>query len=229
MTPAEAAAFLRRYNEWRRTDDRYGMPYPDPREIGEAIDAAIDGFRARGATIVDIALPHSQFAIAAYYIIAMSEASSNLARYDGVHYGYRSPDSAGIEALYSRSRRDAFGPEVKRRIMLGTYALSSGYYDAYYLKAQKVRALIRQDFNRAFNDCDLIVGPTAPTTAFKLGEWTDDPVALYLSDIYTISVNLAALPAISVPCGTAADGLPVGLQLIGQPYDEALLFRVARG
>ncbi|MFH1377869.1 MAG: Asp-tRNA(Asn)/Glu-tRNA(Gln) amidotransferase subunit GatA [Planctomycetota bacterium] len=197
-------------------------------DVRRSIEATLSRFESLGATIVDVRLPHSNYAIAAYYIIAMSEASSNLARYDGVHYGYRSPDATAIEAVFSRSRREALGAEVKRRIMLGAYALSSGYYDAYYLKAQKVRTLIKRDFDTAFETCDMIAGPTAPTTAFKLGEMTADPLAMYLSDIYTISVNLAALPAISVPCGNDRNNLPVGLQLIGKPFDELTLFKTAR-
>jgi aspartyl-tRNA(Asn)/glutamyl-tRNA(Gln) amidotransferase subunit A len=196
--------------------------------VRAAIEAALEVYRGAGAEIVEIAMPHLDYAIAAYYVIATAEASSNLARYDGVHYGHRTANPADYVEVYSKSREEAFGPEVKRRIMLGTYALSSGYYDAYYLKALKVRNLIRSDFVRAFEQCDALVTPTAPTTAFKLGEKMDDPLQMYLSDIYTISANLAGIPGISVPCGFDENQLPVGLQLLAPAFSEAKLLRIAR-
>jgi len=166
--------------------------------------------------------------VATYYIVATAEASSNLARYDGVHYGHRAENFKDLIDMYCRSRGEGFGAEVKRRIMLGTYALSSGYKDAYYLKALKVRRLIRDDFDKAFAKCDVVVGPTAPTPAFKIGEKSNDPLSMYLEDIYTISCNLAGLPGISVPCGFTASGLPIGLQILGAPFEEETLLRVAR-
>jgi aspartyl-tRNA(Asn)/glutamyl-tRNA(Gln) amidotransferase subunit A len=196
--------------------------------VRQAVDAAVKGYRDAGAQIVEVAMPHLDYAIAVYYDIATAEASSNLARYDGVHYGYRTPDPADYVEVYSKSREEAFGKEVKRRIMLGTYALSSGYYDAYYLKALKVRNLIRGDFVRAFEQCDAICMPVAPTTAFRVGEKVDDPLKMYLSDIYTIAVNLAGVPGISVPCGFDESGLPIGLQVIGPAFSEARLLRIAR-
>ncbi|MBP7049406.1 MAG: Asp-tRNA(Asn)/Glu-tRNA(Gln) amidotransferase subunit GatA [Phycisphaerae bacterium] len=196
--------------------------------VRQAIDAAVKGYRDAGAQVVEVAMPHLDYAIAAYYVIATAEASSNLARYDGVHYGYRTPNPADYVEVYSKSREEAFGKEVKRRIMLGTYALSSGYYDAYYLKALKVRNLIRGDFVRAFEQCDAICMPVAPTTAFRVGEKVDDPLKMYLSDIYTIAVNLAGVPGISVPCGFDESGLPIGLQIIGPAFSEAKLLRIAR-
>ncbi len=162
-----------------------------------------------------------------YYVIAPSEASANLARFDGVRYGYRSPRATSLLEQYEFSRDEGFGPEVKRRIMLGTYALSSGYYDAYYLKAQKVRTLIKQDFDRAFESVDVIATPTAPTAAFKAGEKSDDPLQMYLSDVFTISCNLAGLPGLSMPCGFTSNGLPIGLQLLGKPFDEETVFAAA--
>ena len=167
-----------------------------------------------------------KLAVPAYYVIAPAEASSNLSRYDGVRYGYRAPDYADLNDMYAKSRAQGFGDEVKRRILIGTYVLSHGYYDAYYLQAQRIRRLIANDFVAAFRQCDVILGPTSPTTAFRLGEKTDDPVQMYLSDIYTIAVNLAGLPGVSLPCGLA-DGLPVGLQLIGDYFSEARLLNVA--
>ena len=196
--------------------------------IQAALTAAVDFYREAGAEIVEIDMPHLDYAIAAYYVIATAEASSNLARYDGVHYGYRTANPADYVEVYSKSREEAFGQEVKRRIMLGTYALSSGYYDAYYLKALKVRNLIRGDFVRAFEQCDAIVMPVAPTTAFKIGEKTDDPLQMYLSDIYTISANLAGIPGISIPCGLDESNLPIGLQLLAPAFTEAKLLRIAR-
>ena len=194
----------------------------DP-EVERAVRAAIERLRGLGATVEEVSLPHTRYAVATYYIVATAEAASNLARYDGVKYGFRAPGARGLRELYLRSRAEGFGPEVKRRIMLGTYVLSSGYYDAYYLKAQKVRTLIRRDFERAFERVDAIVGPTAPTPAFKLGEKLADPLQMYLADIFTISCNLAGLPGLSVPCGFTEGGLPIGLQIQGRPFDEATL------
>jgi len=197
----------------------------DPK-VKETVLAALKVFESLGATWEEVSLPHTEYAVAAYYLLASSEASSNLARFDGVRYGVRAENPDSLIDLYRKSRSQGFGAEVKRRIMLGTYALSSGYYDAYYLKAQKVRTLIKQDFDKAFEKYDIIIGPTAPTTAFKIGEKIDDPLTMYLNDICTIPVNLAGLPAISVPCGLA-DGLPVGMQIIGRAFDEATLLRAA--
>src|SRR5262249_52386877 len=177
---------------------------------------------------VPISLPHTSYAIPTYYVIATAEASSNLARYDGVRYGYRSQKSKTLAEMYCNTRDEGFGAEVKRRIMLGTYALSAGYYDAYYLKAQKVRTLIARDFTQAFQKVDAIVTPTTPTPAFKLGEKTDDPVSMYLADIYTVTGNLAGIPGISVPCGTTRAGLPIGLQVLGRHFEEATILRVAQ-
>jgi aspartyl-tRNA(Asn)/glutamyl-tRNA(Gln) amidotransferase subunit A len=185
---------------------------------------ALDALASAGATVVDVSLPHLPHAIAAYYLVATAEASSNLARYDGVRYGRRAPGVHDLPALYGRTRDLGFGPEVKRRIILGTFALSSGYYDAYYLRAQKVRTLIRRDFDAAFEACDVIATPTTPTPAFRLGEKTGDPLQMYLADIFTVPANLAGLPALSLPCGLAG-GLPVGLQLTGRAFDEATLLR----
>jgi len=198
----------------------------DP-EVQKAMDAAIETYRRLGAEFVDISLPHTDYAVATYYLIATAEASSNLARYDGVRFGHRAEGAVGLLDMYTRSRSQGFGPEVKRRIMLGTYALSSGYYDAYYVKAQKVRTLIMQDFIRAFEGVDVILTPVAPTPAFNIGEKIDDPLQMYLSDIFTIPVNLAGTCALSVPAGFSADGLPVGLQLIGKPFDEQTILRAA--
>jgi aspartyl-tRNA(Asn)/glutamyl-tRNA(Gln) amidotransferase subunit A len=196
-----------------------------PPAIAKLVDDAIGELVAQGARRVDIRLPHTDFGIAAYYILATAEASSNLARYDGVRYGLRVPGDSLAE-MYMKTRAAGFGAEVKRRIMLGTYALRSGYYDAYYLKAQKVRTLIRCDFDAAFGECDLIVTPTAPSVAFKLGEKTSDPLAMYLNDVFTIPCNLAGLPGMSIPCGFS-DGLPVGLQLLGRALDEETIFAAA--
>jgi len=195
-------------------------------QVKESVLEALKTFEKLGATWEEISLPHTEYAVATYYLLASSEASSNLARFDGVRYGVRANDPANLLDLYRRSRSEGFGPEVKRRIMLGTYALSSGYYDAYYKKAQQVRTLIKRDFDEAFGKYDLIVGPTAPTTAFKLGEQVGDPLTMYLNDILTIPVSLAGVPAISIPCGLA-EGLPVGLQIIGKPFDEATVLRAA--
>jgi aspartyl-tRNA(Asn)/glutamyl-tRNA(Gln) amidotransferase subunit A len=199
----------------------------DP-EVEQAVRAAIDVFRQQGATVKELSLPTSPYAVAAYYLIATAEASSNLARYDGVHFGYRAPEFADLIDMYSRSRGEGFGAEVKRRIMLGTYALSSGYKDAYYLKALKVRRLIKNDYDRAFAECDVLAGPTSPTPAFKIGEKVDDPLAMYLSDIYTIGCNLAGLAGVSIPCGFTQGSLPIGLQLLAPPFEEEKLLRAAR-
>jgi len=196
-------------------------------DVARAVEAAIAEYKKLGATTVEVELPNSQLAVPCYYVLAPAEASSNLARYDGVRFGYRAPEYTDLVDMYKKTRAQGFGAEVKRRIMIGTYALSAGYYDAYYLKAQKLRRLIADDFERAFARCDVILGPTTPTTAFDFGAKKDDPVAMYLSDIYTISVNLAGLPGMSLPCGFGADGRPVGLQLIGRYFDEAKLLNVA--
>ncbi len=195
-------------------------------EMRALIEQAIDVLKGQGAEFMEVSLPHTDYAVAVYYIICTAEASANLARFDGVRYGFRHPDAKNIQELYVKSKSEGFGPEVQRRIMLGTYVLSSGYYDAYYLKAQKVRSLIKQDFDRAFEQCDVILTPTSPTQAFQFGAKTD-PLEMYLSDIYTISTNLAALPGISLPCGLTKDKLPAGLQLIGKPFDEAAILRTA--
>ena len=194
-------------------------------EVREKVLEAVDILEGEGAEVVEVSLPHTKYAIATYYIVAPAEASSNLARYDGVKYGFRA-EGRDLYEMYCNTRSQGFGEEVKRRIMLGTYTLSAGYYEAYYLKALKVRTLIKQDFEEAFETCDLLATPTSPTVAFRLGEKVADPLTMYLSDVYTVSVNLAGLPGISVPCGSS-DGLPVGLQLIGRPFDEETLLRVA--
>ncbi len=196
-------------------------------EVAAAVRAAVRQLEGLGAVIEEVSLPHTDYAIGAYYLIATAEASSNLARYDGTRYGLRAGEGEGLLGMYQQTRAQGFGAEVKRRIMLGTYALSAGYYDAYYLKAQQVRTLIRRDFDAAFARCDALLTPTAPTTAFRLGEKASDPLQMYLSDIFTISVNLAGLPGLSLPCGFDAAGLPIGLQLVGRPFDEATLFTVA--
>ena len=196
----------------------------DP-EIAAAVQQAIAFYRAEGCAIREVSLPHTQSCLDTYYIIATAEASSNLARYDGIRYGHRSNEAKDIVDLYFRSRAEGFGAEVKRRIILGTYVLSSGYYDAYYLRAQKVRTLIRQDFLKAYQEVDALITPTSPIPAFKIGE-KSDPLAMYLCDIYTIGVNLAGLPGLSVPCGFTRTGLPIGLQLIGQPFQEASLLAI---
>jgi aspartyl-tRNA(Asn)/glutamyl-tRNA(Gln) amidotransferase subunit A len=195
-------------------------------QVGSAVEAAIDEFKRLGAQVREISLPNSALAVPAYYVVAPAECSSNLSRMDGVRFGYRCDEPRDLEDLYVRSRGEGFGAEVKRRIMIGTYALSAGYYDAYYLKAQQVRRLIRDDFTKAFNEVDIVMGPTSPTTAFRLGEKADDPVTMYLSDIYTIAVNLAGLPGMSIPAGLV-DGLPVGLQLIGNYFEEGRLLNAA--
>jgi aspartyl-tRNA(Asn)/glutamyl-tRNA(Gln) amidotransferase subunit A len=195
-------------------------------EVKQAIEQAIITLQNLGAEIVEVSLPHSRYALAAYYLIATSEASSNLARYDGVRYGFRAEGVHNLEELYVQTRSQGFGSEVKRRIMLGTFALSSGYYDAYYKKAQQVRTLLIQDFEKALNQCDLMLSATSPVTAFKLGE-KSDPLSMYLTDILTVTVNLVGIPALSVPCGFDGQGLPIGLQLMGKPLDEARLYQVA--
>ena len=204
--------------------ERYGLA---PGDDDATVRAALEEYKKLGATVVDIELPNSDLAIPCYYVLAPAEASSNLARYDGVRYGFRAEKYDDLIDMYKQTRAQGFGAEVKRRIMIGTYALSAGYYDAYYLKAQKLRRLLADNFKHAFERCDVIMGPTSPTTAFKLGAKTDDPVAMYLNDIYTISVNLAGLPGMSIPCGFDKAGLPVGLQLIGRYFDEARLLNVA--
>jgi aspartyl-tRNA(Asn)/glutamyl-tRNA(Gln) amidotransferase subunit A len=194
--------------------------------VEKAVHDAVRTLGRNGAEVVDVTLPYTEYAVAVYYIIATAEASSNLARYDGMRYGYRA-QGKDLAETYFKTRQEGFGAEVKRRIMLGAYALSAGYYDAYYLKAQKVRALIKRDFEEAFKRCDVIITPTAPTTAFKIGEKTGDPLQMYLSDIFTISVNLAGLPGLSLPCGFDQDGMPIGMQIIGKHFDEATMLRVA--
>jgi aspartyl-tRNA(Asn)/glutamyl-tRNA(Gln) amidotransferase subunit A len=200
----------------------------DP-EVGRAVMQALDALVSRGASLHDVELPYAGAAIPVYYVVATAEASSNLARYDGVRYGYRAPSASGrddLRSMYARTRAGGFGPEVKRRIMLGTYVLSAGYYDAYYLKAQQVRTLIRGDYDRAFERVDVVAMPTSPTPAFRIGERVEDPLQMYLGDVFTVSANLAGLPALSVPCGFTAARLPVGLQLTGRLFDEATLLRI---
>jgi len=196
-------------------------------DVARVVEVAINEYKRLGAEVVEVNLPNSQLAIPCYYVLAPAEASSNLARFDGVRYGHRAPEYKDLTDMYCKTRAQGFGAEVKRRILIGTYVLSAGYYDAYYLQAQRLRRLITDDFNRAFEKCDVIMGPTTPTTAFNLGAKTDDPVAMYLSDIYTISVNLAGLPGMSIPAGFGADNRPVGLQLIGKYFDEARLLNAA--
>ena len=194
-----------------------------------AFDAALDVLRSAGAAISDIELPHAKFAVPVYYLVMTAEASSNLARYDGVRYGHRANigETGTLQAMYDRTRDEGFGAEVKRRIMLGTYVLSAGYYDAYYLRAQQVRTLLRRDYETAFETCDVVAMPTSPTAAFKLGEKVDDPLQMYLEDIFTVSCNLVGLPGISIPCGFTSEQLPVGLQLMGRPFEESTLLRAA--
>ena len=196
-------------------------------EVRNAVETAIEKLRSLGCEIVPVSLLHTEYAIPTYYIVATAEASSNLARFDGVRYGYRARNARALSDMYRRSRDDGFGAEVKRRIMLGTYALSAGYYDAYYLKAQKVRTLLTRDFDEAFKKVDAIVTPTSPTAAFKLGEKVDDPLAMYLADIYTVTADLAGIPGISIPCGETHEKLPIGLQILGRHFDEATILRVA--
>lgn len=196
-------------------------------EVKESILSAVNALKEKGAIIEEFDLEAIDYAIPAYYVIASAEASSNLSRYDGVKYGYRVPNTEDLQELYKRTRSEGFGDEVKRRMMIGSFVLSSGYYDAYYNKALKVKAIIKQAFDKAFEQFDVILGPTAPTTALKLGESLSDPVKMYLGDIYTVAVNLAGLPAISLPCGVDSKGLPIGLQLIGKPFGEKDIIRMA--
>jgi aspartyl-tRNA(Asn)/glutamyl-tRNA(Gln) amidotransferase subunit A len=225
--PDYSAAIRERKGPWK-----LGIPseyfgegiHPD---VASAVRNAIAYYESIGCTIMDISLPHTEYAVPVYYILATAEASSNLARYDGVRYSHRSPDAKDAIDIYHLSRAEGFGPEVKRRIILGTYVLSSGYYDAYYLRAQKVRTLIRNDFLKAFENVDAILTPTSPIPAFKVGEKADDPLAMYLSDICTISCNLAGICGLSLPCGFTSEGLPVGLQILGKPFGEADLFAIA--
>jgi aspartyl-tRNA(Asn)/glutamyl-tRNA(Gln) amidotransferase subunit A len=198
-------------------------------EVRQAVESAIDKLKSLGCEIVPVSLPHTRYAIPTYYLIATAEASANLARYDGVRYGRRANGVKTLPEMYRRSRDEGFGAEVKRRIMLGTYALSAGYYDAYYLKAQKVRTLLAQDFKEAFRTVDAIVTPTAPTAAFRLGEKSNDPLAMYLADIYTVTADLVGIPGISVPCGVTKEKLPIGLQILGKHFDESTILRVAHG
>ncbi len=215
-------------------DDVKGLKIGIPKEyfaeglsqdVKEALNQVIDIFKKKGAEIIQISLPYSEYAVATYYIVASSEASSNLQRFDGIKYGLREK-GANLKELYEKTRSAGFGDEAKRRIFLGTYSLSSGYYDAYYLKAQKVRRLIKNDFDKAFSGVDAILTPTAPTTAFKIGEKASDPLSMYLSDVYTISVNLAGIPAVSFPCGFSRENLPIGAQLIGRDFDDSTLIRL---
>jgi aspartyl-tRNA(Asn)/glutamyl-tRNA(Gln) amidotransferase subunit A len=213
---------------------RIGVPFSF---LGEHIDASVrasfdtlvDSLKRDGASVVEIDLPHAKHGLAAYYIIANAEASANLARFDGIRYGHRSARAKSLDDVYMQTREEGFGREVKRRVLLGTYVLSAGYYDAYYRRAQQVRTLIIRDFANAFASCDAVLLPTAPTPAFKLGEKTDDPILMYLNDIFTIPVNLAGLPGVSVPCGVSPEGLPIGAQLIGRAFDETTLLRAAAG
>jgi aspartyl-tRNA(Asn)/glutamyl-tRNA(Gln) amidotransferase subunit A len=211
---------------------RIGLPkeffaqgvHPD---VAKAVDAAIAEYKALGCEIVEVALPNMRLSVPVYYVLAPAEASSNLARFDGVRYGYRTPEYRDLEEMYEKTRAEGFGAEVKRRILIGTYVLSHGYYEAYYIRAQQLRRLIAQDFTRAFEKCDVIMGPTSPTAAFRLGEKAADPVQMYLSDIYTIAVNLAGLPGMSIPCGFDTQGLPVGLQIIGNYFREGQMLNAA--
>jgi aspartyl-tRNA(Asn)/glutamyl-tRNA(Gln) amidotransferase subunit A len=196
-------------------------------DVAKTVEAALAEFRKLGAKTIELSLPNTRLAIPVYYVLALAEASSNLARYDGVRYGFRAPEYGDLTDMYEKTRAQGFGAEVKRRILIGTYVLSHGYYDAYYLKAQKLRRLIAQDFVEAFKTCDVIMGPISPTTAFRLGEKSEDPVAMYLSDIYTVAVNLAALPGMSIPCGFGANSLPVGLHIIGNYFAEARMLNIA--
>ena len=196
-------------------------------EVRQAVERAIDTLKSLGCEVVPVSLPHTSYAIPAYYLIATAEASSNLARYDGVRYSLRARGVKTLSEMYRRSRDEGFGTEVKRRIMLGTYALSAGYYDAYYLKAQKVRTLLTRDFDEAFQKVDAIVTPTCPTAAFRLGEKSNDPLSMYLADIYTVTADLAGIPGISIPCGQTREKLPIGLQILGKHFDEATILRIA--
>jgi aspartyl-tRNA(Asn)/glutamyl-tRNA(Gln) amidotransferase subunit A len=196
-------------------------------DVQKAVESAVAEYKKLGATVVDISLPNMGLSVPVYYVLAPAEASSNLSRFDGVRYGHRAAEYTDLLDMYKRSRAEGFGAEVKRRILIGTYVLSHGYYDAYYIRAQKLRRLIAQDFAAAFKQCDVIMGPTSPTTAFRIGEKSSDPVQMYLSDIYTIAVNLAGLPGMSIPCGFDDSGLPVGLQIVGNYFDEARMLNVA--
>jgi aspartyl-tRNA(Asn)/glutamyl-tRNA(Gln) amidotransferase subunit A len=196
-------------------------------DVVAAVEEAVGQFRRLGCETVEIALPNMGLSVPVYYVLAPAEASSNLARFDGVRYGYRAPNHTDLADMYKKTRAQGFGEEVKRRILIGTYVLSHGYYDAYYLRAQKLRRLIARDFAEAFRKCDVIMGPTSPTTAFRIGERAGDPVQMYLSDIYTIAVNLAGLPGMSIPCGFDRGGLPVGLQVIGNYFAEGKMLNVA--
>jgi aspartyl-tRNA(Asn)/glutamyl-tRNA(Gln) amidotransferase subunit A len=196
-------------------------------EVETAVHQAIAVLEGEGAEVVEVTIPNMEYAIATYYVLSGAEACSNLARYDGVKYGYRAKDANEIDSMYSRSRSEGFGPEVKRRIMLGTFALSAGYYEAYYAKAQTARRLLEQDFERVFESVDVIAGPTSPTAAFRIGEKIEDPLAMYLMDIYTVPANLAGIPGLSIPCGFTSEGLPIGLQILGRPFDEATILRAA--
>jgi len=196
-------------------------------EVRASVEAVVDVYRELGAEVVDVELPNAKYSIAVYYIIATAEASSNLARFDGARYGFRAQDAPELRQMYRKTREEGFGAEVKRRIMLGTYVLSAGYYEAYYGKAQQVRSLLKEDFRKAFESCDAIITPTSPTPAFLIGEKTDDPLAMYLNDIYTVTANLAGIPGISVPCGLSSDRLPIGFQLLGAYWSEPTLFKLA--
>jgi aspartyl-tRNA(Asn)/glutamyl-tRNA(Gln) amidotransferase subunit A len=206
--------------------NEYFIEGMDP-DVEKAVVGAIDQFKQLGAQIQRISLPHTEYAVAVYYIICTAEASSNLARYDGVKYGHRSGEFKDLMELYTQTRAEGFGPEVKRRIILGTYVLSAGYYDAYYRKASQVRTLMKTDFDEAFQKVDVILTPTAPTPAFRIGEKVEDPLQMYLSDVFTIPVNLAGIPAITIPCGFSSEELPIGLQIMGKHFDEGKLLRVA--
>ena len=196
-------------------------------DVSAAIKNAVKIIEKLGARCIEVSLPHTEFVVAAYYVIAPSEASSNLARYDGVKYGFRDKDNKNIIQMYKKTRSKGFGPEVQRRIIIGTYSLSAGYYDAYYGKASQVRTLIMEDFKKAFEICDVLLSPVAPTSAFRIGEMTDDPLTMYLSDIFTLSANIAGIPGMSIPCGFSAEGLPIGLQIMGKHFNEEMLFKVA--
>jgi aspartyl-tRNA(Asn)/glutamyl-tRNA(Gln) amidotransferase subunit A len=197
-------------------------------EIKESVYQAIKLYEKMGLKAIEVLLPHSHYGIATYYLVAPSEASSNLARYDGTHFTYQAKDYQGLRDMISKSRSEGFGKEVKRRILLGTFALSSGYYDAYYLRALKIRRLIKQDFDEAFKKVDVIMGPTSPISPFKIGEKIDDPLKMYLCDIFTVTANLAGIPGISIPCGKTKNNLPIGLQILGKPFDEVTILRIAR-
>src|SRR5487761_2042858 len=236
--PRDSTSLVRDKEEYTRdlhkplTGLRIGLPREFfaeglSQDVAACVQAAVAEYQKLGAIVVDISLPNAKLAVPVYYVLAPAEASSNLSRFDGVRYGYRTPDYTDLTDMYEKTRAQGFGEEVKRRIMIGTYVLSHGYYDAYYLQAQKIRRLIAQDFTDAFKQCDIIMGPTSPTTAFNMGEKGDDPVQMYLSDIYTIAVNLAGLPGMSIPCGTGANNMPVGLQIIGDYFKEAQMLGVA--